>query len=91
MGVLATGCEDKAGAPKPQEPIHANATANPTPDVTPSMNATAAPMTSGSATPSASASAGPKTTGSAGTLASAPVPHTINAPPQPQPKPASSK
>lgn len=68
-GVGTGGCQDKA-APKPQEPIHTNATATPTPDMMPHVNATAIP------TPSAAPS-------------TAPVPHTINAPPQS--KPASSK
>ncbi len=78
MGVLTAAC-DKAGAPKPEEPIHTNATAEP-----PHVNATAMP------TPSAAPSAAPAATPV--TLNPSSVPHTVNAPPQQMPPtPKSSK
>lgn len=74
LGMAAAAC-DKEGAPKPQEPIHTNATAEP-----PHVNATATPQ------PSVAPPVAPPAT-----LNPSSVPHTVNAPPQLQPAPKTSK
>ncbi len=72
LGMAAAAC-DKEGAPKPEEPIHTNATAEP-PHVKETPTATPQPSVAPPATLNPSS-----------------MPHTVNAPPQLQPAPKTSK